>query len=114
MRNASDLPFRLTCPGDRKPPDRFLNACHPNGARGYANRMTDVVDSDELLRRIQRARACAAQEERTWRARRDELRRADGDDPGAVRDAEVRGVAYGVVLRVLDEILTPGRRPAQS
>jgi hypothetical protein len=42
------------------------------------------------------------------------VRRADGDDPGAVRDAEVRGVAYGVVLRVLDEILTPGRHPAQG
>ncbi|MEZ3181708.1 hypothetical protein KYY02_24400 [Streptomyces pimonensis] len=76
--------------------------------------MTDVVDSDELLRRIRRARACAAQEEQTWRARGDELRRADTGDPGTARDAEVRGVAYGVVLRVLDEILTPGRHAAEG
>ncbi|GAA3506258.1 hypothetical protein GCM10019016_133730 [Streptomyces prasinosporus] len=71
--------------------------------------MTDVVDSDELLRRIQRARACAAQEERAWRARGDEAGRTD---PDAARDAEVRRTAYEVVLRVLDEILTPGKHGA--
>ncbi|MFE0319329.1 hypothetical protein [Streptomyces albogriseolus] len=71
--------------------------------------MTDVVDSDELLRRIQRARACAAQEERAWRARGERLDREDPGDAGAVRGAELRTVAYGVVLRVLDEILTPGK-----
>ncbi|MCX4618506.1 hypothetical protein [Streptomyces albogriseolus] len=71
--------------------------------------MTDVVDSDELLRRIQRARACAAQEERAWRARGERLDREDPGDADAVRDAEIRTVAYGVVLRVLDEILTPGK-----
>lgn len=76
--------------------------------------MTDVVDADELLRRIQRARACAAQEERTWRARGEELGREGSGDPAAARDAEVREVAYGVVLRVLDEILTPGRHSARS
>ncbi|MFI8091124.1 hypothetical protein ACIF9R_22860 [Streptomyces sp. NPDC086080] len=76
--------------------------------------MTDVVDSDELLRRIQRARACAAQQERAWRARSAELGRDSTGDPAAARDAEVRGVAYGVVVRVLDEILTPGRHAAQS
>ncbi|MEU9350323.1 hypothetical protein AB0D65_04720 [Streptomyces griseoloalbus] len=74
--------------------------------------MTDVVDSDELLRRIQRARACAAQEERAWRARGDELGRTPPGAPGAARDAEMRRVAYGVVLRVLDEILTPGKHAA--
>ena len=73
--------------------------------------MTDVVDSDELLRRIQRARACAQQEEDTWRARGAELR---ATDPEAARDAAVRTVAYEAVLRVLDEILTPGGRPARS
>lgn len=79
--------------------------------RGYPGRMTDVVDSDELLRRIQRARACAAQEERAWRVRGEQLGGEGGpEDPGAARDAEVRAVAYGVVLRVLDEILTPGRQ----
>ncbi|MFI8189148.1 hypothetical protein ACIF8T_10185 [Streptomyces sp. NPDC085946] len=71
--------------------------------------MSDVVDSDELLRRIQRARACAEQEEQAWRRRTDEL---GGSDPDGARDAAVRTVAYGAVLRVLDEILTPGRHPA--
>ena len=55
--------------------------------------MTDVVDSDELLRRIQRARAFAAQEARAWSERGD----------------TVREVAYEAVLRVLDEIVAPGR-----
>ncbi|CAL9343740.1 hypothetical protein SUDANB58_00320 [Streptomyces sp. enrichment culture] len=73
--------------------------------------MTDVVDSDELLRRMQRARACAAREERTWRARHDELRSAD---PEAAREAAVRTVAYEAVVRVLDEVLTPGRRTADG
>ncbi|MDT6982255.1 hypothetical protein ACFSUJ_02735 [Streptomyces lusitanus] len=71
--------------------------------------MTDVVDSDELLRRIRRARACAAQEERSWRARGERLGRENSGDPGEARDAEIRTVAFGVVLRVLDEILTPGK-----
>ncbi|CAM5716187.1 hypothetical protein [Streptomyces canus] len=69
--------------------------------------MTDVVDSDELLRRIQRARACAAEEERSWRARSDELRPSD---PEAARDAAVRTLAYEAVIRVLDEVLRPGSR----
>ncbi|MCT9081017.1 hypothetical protein [Streptomyces fulvoviolaceus] len=73
--------------------------------------MTDVVDSDELLRRIRRARTCAVEEERVWRARSDELRPAD---PDGARDAAVRTLAYEAVLRVLDEILTPGSRAAQG
>ncbi|WP_320772965.1 hypothetical protein [Streptomyces sp. CRN 30] len=73
--------------------------------------MTDVVDSDELLRRMHRARACAAQEQHTWRTRRDELRPTD---PEAAQEAAVRTVAYEAVLRVLDEVLTPGRRPGQT
>lgn len=68
--------------------------------------MTDVVDSDELLRRIQRARAFAAREARTWSARSDVL---GPDDAAGAREASVRGTAYEVVLRVLDEIVTPGR-----
>ena len=70
--------------------------------------MTDVVDSDELSRRIQRARACALQEENRWRGRRDALGPAD---PDAAREAAVRVLTYEAVLRVLDEILTPGRHP---
>ncbi|GAA3998816.1 hypothetical protein OG252_47730 [Streptomyces sp. NBC_01352] len=73
--------------------------------------MTDVVDSDELLRRIQRARACAAEEERTWRTRSDDLRRAD---PDGARDAGVRTLAFEAVVTVLDEILTPGKHSAQE
>ncbi|WP_328483843.1 hypothetical protein OHS71_37895 [Streptomyces sp. NBC_00377] len=86
--------------------------------------MTDVVDSGELLRRIQRARSCAHEELLACRARGAELARtdrggtggtADSEDPGypgaseTARDARVRGLAYEAVLRVLDEILTPGR-----
>lgn len=73
--------------------------------------MTDVVDSDELMRRMQRARACAAQEMRVWRERRDEPGPAG---PEAAREAAVRTVAYETVLRVLDEILTPGRHSADG
>jgi hypothetical protein len=68
--------------------------------------MTDVVDSDELLRRMHRARACAREQELAWRARREELRPTD---PEGSRDAAVRTMAYEAVLRVLDEVLTPGR-----
>lgn len=67
--------------------------------------MTDVVDSDEILRRIQRARAWAEQEEKGWKARSDDLRRGD---PDLSRDADVRGHAYEAIRKVLDEILTPG------
>ncbi|MFJ9536158.1 hypothetical protein ACIRPX_02690 [Streptomyces sp. NPDC101225] len=71
--------------------------------------MSDVVDSDELLRRIRRARACAQQEEETWRERGEGLR---ATDPEAAREAGVRTLAYEAVLRVLDEILHPGERAA--
>jgi hypothetical protein len=73
--------------------------------------MDDVVNSDELLRRIQRGRACAQQEERAWRARGDRLQ---ATDPEAARDAAVRTLAYQAVLRVLDEILTPGTHAQQD
>ncbi|MXM66073.1 hypothetical protein GR925_22105 [Streptomyces sp. HUCO-GS316] len=70
----------------------------------------DVVDSDELLRRIQRARACAQQEERAWRTRSVDLR---AGDPEGAREAAVRSLAYEAVIRVLDEVLTPGRRAGE-
>ncbi|MFR0354832.1 hypothetical protein [Streptomyces sediminimaris] len=73
--------------------------------------MSDVVDSDELLRRIQRARACAQQEEETWRERGEGLR---ATDPEAAREAGVRTLAYEAVLRVLDEILRPGEHVARG
>ncbi|MFS4104412.1 3-deoxy-D-manno-octulosonic acid transferase [Streptomyces sp. NPDC004690] len=72
--------------------------------------MTEVVDSDELLRRIQRARACAEEEERRWRGRLDSL---GTDDPDRAREASARVIAYEAVLRVLDEILTPGKHDAR-
>lgn len=68
--------------------------------------MSDVVDSDELLRRIQRARACAGDELLAWRARNTDLGQTD---PDGAFDARVRGLAYEAVVRTLDEILTPGR-----
>jgi hypothetical protein len=79
---------------------------HAGAREGYWHGMTDVVDSDELLRRLQRARACAQQEERVWRDRREDLGAAD---PDPARDAVVRALAYETVVRVLDEILTPGK-----
>ncbi|MFF9814836.1 hypothetical protein [Streptomyces sp. NPDC014006] len=69
--------------------------------------MTDVVDSDELLRRIQRARTCAAEEARNWRARSEEAEGRANTESGP-SEAAVRAVAYEAVLRVLDEILRPG------
>ncbi|AZP15618.1 hypothetical protein ACIGMX_35380 [Streptomyces aquilus] len=69
--------------------------------------MTDVVDSDELLRRIQRARACAVEEQRAWRTRREDLRTTD---PDGAREADVRTLAFEAVVTVLDEIVTPGKR----
>jgi hypothetical protein len=59
--------------------------------------MSDVVDSDELLRRIQRARAFAARETHVWSQQGDVAREA----------------AYEAVLRVLDEIVAPGRHSAK-
>jgi hypothetical protein len=84
---------------------------HIGAIRGYAVVMTDVVDSDELLRRMQRARASARQEERSWRKRSEQLR---STDPEAARDAAVRTLAYESVITVLDEILTPGKHSDQG
>lgn len=92
----------LSTPGQTSP-FRTGSPGLPAAFRGYAHHMTDVVDSDELLRRIQRARACAAEEERSWKARSEELGAADPD-------AAVRALAYEAVTRVLDEIVRPGSR----
>ncbi|MET9907564.1 hypothetical protein ABZZ74_12155 [Streptomyces sp. NPDC006476] len=73
--------------------------------------MSDVVDSDELLRRLQRARACAQQEEQTWRERADDLK---AGEPDPASEAVVRTLAYETVIRVLDEILTPGAHSEQG
>jgi len=68
--------------------------------------MSDVVDSDELVRRIQRGRAWALREERAWRERSEALPPAE---PDGARDAAVRALASGAVIGLLDEILPPGR-----
>jgi phage shock protein A len=70
--------------------------------------MTDVVDADELLRRIQRGRDRAAQEERAWRERAQSL---TATDPDGAREAADRARAYEAVLHVLEEIVNPGKSP---
>ncbi|MGW4568574.1 hypothetical protein ACWEN3_41580 [Streptomyces sp. NPDC004561] len=67
--------------------------------------MTDVVDADELLRRIQRGRDHAAEAERVWSERAQGL---TATDPDGAREAADRARAYEAVLRVLDEIVSPG------
>ncbi|MFJ5263109.1 hypothetical protein ACIQAC_21850 [Streptomyces sp. NPDC088387] len=67
--------------------------------------MRDVVDTDELLRRLRRGRDCAEDQRTHWLSQSEGLR---ATDPEAAREADVRVVAYESVLRVLDEVLTPG------
>ncbi|MEU2717727.1 hypothetical protein [Streptomyces sp. NPDC007205] len=71
--------------------------------------MTDVVDADELLRRIRRGRERAAEEERAWRERAQTL---TATDPDGAREAAARARAFEAVLRVMEEIVSPGRPPA--
>jgi hypothetical protein len=70
--------------------------------------MTDVVDADELLRRIQRGRDRAAGEARSWRERAQGL---TATDPDGAREASVRASAYEAVLDALQEIAAPGAPP---
>ncbi|OIK26249.1 hypothetical protein [Streptomyces malaysiense] len=71
--------------------------------------MTDVVDADELLRRIRRGRDRAAEEQARWADRAEGLVTTE---PDRARDAAATARAYEAVLRVLDEIVRPGARPA--
>ncbi|MFE1884188.1 hypothetical protein [Streptomyces diastatochromogenes] len=71
--------------------------------------MTDVVDADELLRRIRRGRDRAAEQEQVWRERE---RTLAATDPDGARDASVRARAYEAVLCALEEIVNPGRPPS--
>ncbi|OEJ23873.1 hypothetical protein AR457_04530 [Streptomyces agglomeratus] len=68
--------------------------------------MADVVDADELLRRIRRARDWAAREEQHWSAHRSEASPA-GDENGP-RTAEILHSVYEAVRKVLDEVVDPG------
>ncbi|MFE3638387.1 hypothetical protein [Streptomyces cellostaticus] len=72
--------------------------------------MTDVVDADELLRRIRRGKDWAAGQERAWR---DQAQSLTATDPEGSREASVRAGAYEAVLRVLEEIVDPGAAPAE-
>ncbi|MEU2061032.1 hypothetical protein [Streptomyces sp. NPDC013455] len=73
--------------------------------------MTDVVDADELLRRIRRGRERAAEEERAWRERAQSL---TATDPEGAREAAQRARSFEAVLLVLGEIVRPGGDPARS
>ncbi|AEY87385.1 MULTISPECIES: hypothetical protein [Streptomyces] len=73
--------------------------------------MTDVVDADELLRRIRRGQERAAEEERAWRERAQSL---TATDPEGAREAADRARAFEAVLRVLEEIVRPGGGPVRT
>ncbi|GAB2827551.1 hypothetical protein ACWGJ2_32420 [Streptomyces sp. NPDC054796] len=64
--------------------------------------MTDIVDGQELLERIRRARDWAAKEEAKFKE--------VGEEVGSTEDLAfaVNYVAYGAVREVLDEVLQPG------
>ncbi|MEU4112408.1 hypothetical protein ACGFYT_14135 [Streptomyces sp. NPDC048208] len=67
--------------------------------------MSDVVDADELLRRIRRGRDLATEEERAWLERAQSL---TATDPDRAREATERALTYQVVAGVLAEIVAPG------
>lgn len=71
--------------------------------------MTDVVDADELLRRIQRARDWAQQEERHWKTQSDHQ---ETEDPNEALAAEIHASAYEAVRKALEEIIEPGNNDA--
>ncbi|GHF34081.1 hypothetical protein E5082_29890 [Streptomyces griseoluteus] len=73
--------------------------------------MSDVVDADELLRRIRRSRDLAAEEERVWLERAQSL---TATDPDRAREATERALTYQVVAGVLTEIIAPGSRPVDA
>ncbi|MER8033085.1 hypothetical protein ABTZ78_29435 [Streptomyces bauhiniae] len=73
--------------------------------------MSDVVDADELLRRIRRGRDLAAEEERVWLERAQSL---TATDPDRAREATERALTYQVVAGVLTEIVAPGSHPADA
>ncbi|MFF0383149.1 hypothetical protein [Streptomyces sp. NPDC004286] len=73
--------------------------------------MSDVVDADELLRRIRRGRDLAAEEERAWLERAQSL---TATDPDRAREATERALTYQVVAGVLAEIVSPGSHTAEA
>ncbi|MFG3094206.1 hypothetical protein [Streptomyces sp. NPDC048202] len=73
--------------------------------------MSDVVDADELLRRIRRGRDLAAEEERAWLERAQSL---TATDPDRAREATERALTYQVVAGVLAEIVSPGSHTTEA
>ncbi|HZG06133.1 MAG TPA: hypothetical protein VE546_21575 [Streptomyces sp.] len=67
--------------------------------------MADVVDADELLRRIRVARDWAAEREAGI------SERADGGGGAEELTASINRVAFAVVREALDEIINPGTHP---
>jgi hypothetical protein len=59
--------------------------------------MADVVDADELLRRVRRARDWALHQERHWR-----------HDPSGDAAAQLKAAMFESVRKVLDEVIDPG------
>ncbi|MFH9401283.1 hypothetical protein [Streptomyces sp. NPDC017638] len=73
--------------------------------------MKDVVDADELLRRIRRGREHAEEQEEAWRER---ARSLAATDPEGAAEAADRARAFEAVLRVLEEIVDPGKARARA
>ncbi|WP_138894150.1 hypothetical protein [Streptomyces chryseus] len=69
--------------------------------------MADVVDADELLRRIRRARDWAAQEEQHWRGESDRAQTSEAAHQPPL-EAAILHSAYEAVRKVLDEVVDPG------
>ncbi|OON71700.1 hypothetical protein [Streptomyces tsukubensis] len=67
--------------------------------------MADVVDADELLRRIRAARDWAAEQEVRHLSLKNDAEFATGDERAA---ASVSRAAYEAVRRALDEVISPG------
>lgn len=104
---SRSLPLRLTTGGALK---HRVYGSHHRAGTGYPGLMTDVVDADELLRRILRGRDRAAEERARWA---DRARDLAATEPDGARDAAASARAYEAVLRVLDEIVRPGARPVE-
>ncbi|WP_138901815.1 hypothetical protein [Streptomyces albidochromogenes] len=68
--------------------------------------MADVVDADELLRRVRRARDWAAREEQHWRGESDRAQASGAHQPPL--EAAMLHSAYEAVRKVLDEVVDPG------
>ncbi|MEU2856303.1 hypothetical protein [Streptomyces syringium] len=67
--------------------------------------MNDAVDADELLRRIRRARDCAAAEDERFSAAANSAEEGSSQAVGYYTQA----VVFNAIKSVLDEIIDPGK-----